>query len=544
MSQLSRRNLIKTGLAGTAAMALGPGRTWANILRRPPDELLLTPYPHPAMPAVTFAYATDPEGNPFRTLPVDHGAIRVPPDMADRRFGVNARWYVEGFGFVWLEADNGGRHFSLDEGANDQLNLNYEFARSRVDRNRGRLARFRNEGATFSAEVNHLHDLSEELLESAARQTAALERAGYADKSLLYALLSAERIELEKARHDIQLQNRTDHVYFGCETRQFVWAKSDPFVETFSEVFNYATVTHYVWDSWYEVFEPVEGKHRWGIKDNIVDWLTENDITIEGRPLFWFHGVVTPDWLKEKSFDELKQYVERHTEALVSHYGDKVSHWEVVNEYHDWANIHHHTPEQITEITRLACEKTHEVNPDIVRIINNCCPFGTYASYRYNSEGPADRPLRTPHQFVRDIVDAGVPFEVVGVQMYFPERDLQEIIRLIERFEEFGKPVHITEIGTTSGPTRGDVLSGKSEIQDHLYEWRRPWDEELQADWLEELYTLFYSKPWIEAINWYDFADFRTFIPNGGLVREDLSKKRSYDRLKNLLGRWERLPEP
>ena len=76
--------------------------------------------------------------------------------------------------------------------------------------------------------------------------------------------------------------------------------------------------------------------------------------------------------------------------------------------------------------------------------------------------------------------------------MYFPERDLQSIIRLVESFEQFGKPVQITEIGTTSG-------GGDYEPEHDLYEWRRPWDEDLQADWLEELYTLFYSKPWIEA---------------------------------------------
>ncbi|HUF11039.1 MAG TPA: endo-1,4-beta-xylanase [Rhodothermales bacterium] len=539
---LSRRNLLKSGLAGTASLALTPLSGWASFIPRRDDGLRFEPFPHPGMPELKFAYATDPDGNPFRTLGVEQGRIGTPSDLS-QRFGVNARWYVEGFGFVWLEADNDGRHFSLSEPQERSLNLNFEFARTRVRINSERMARFGAAGTSFSTEVRHLHALSQQLLEDAAKATAA-GQAGLADKSLLYALWAAERLELENAHHAISGQQRSDHVYFGCETRQYIWAKSEPFVDRFTDVFNYATVTHYVWDSWYEVFEPEEGKHRWGIKDNIVDWLTENNVTIEGRPLFWFHGVVTPDWLKNKSFDELKGYVDRHTEALVGHYGDRISHWEVVNEYHDWANIHNHTPEQITEITRQACEKTHEVNPDIVRIINNCCPFGNYVSYRYNSEGPADRPLRTPHQFVRDIVDAGVPFEVVGVQMYFPQRDLQQIIRLVERFEQFGKPVQITEIGATSGPTTETVRAGDMKLQDHLYDWRRPWDEDLQADWLEELYTLFYSKPWIEAINWYDFADFRTFIRNGGLVREDLSTKQSYDRLHNLLGRWNRLPSP
>ncbi|MCI0699193.1 twin-arginine translocation signal domain-containing protein [candidate division KSB1 bacterium] len=48
--------------------------------------------------------------------------------------------------------------------------------------------------------------------------------------------------------------------------------------------------------------------------------------------------------------------------------------------------------------------------------------------------------------------------------------------------------------------------------------------------------------PNIKAINWYDFSDFRPYIVNGGLVREDCSTKLSFQRLKNLLASWKRLP--
>ena len=540
---MNRRQLLKTGVAALTLPALGFGGPF--VAARRDEPLAFQGYPHPLMPEFDFAYAADADGDPFRTLPVSRGRIGVPDGMGERPFGVNARWFVEGFGHVWLEADNGGRYYSREDVAGGRLmNLNLEFARSRVARNVDALDRYRAAGTEFSAEVRHLHDLARDVLETAERRTDPEQAGDLANTALRYALWAAEKIELEHARAEIDRRQRQDTVYFGCETRQYVWVKSETFVERFVEAFNYATVTHYVWDSWYEVFEPREGVHRWGIKDNIVDWLLEHDITVEGRPLLWFHPWVTPDWLRDKSYDELKAYAERHVEALVGHYGDRVSHWEVVNEYHDWANIHRHTPEQITEITRLACEKTREVNPDIVRLINNCCPFGTYAAYGHDSAGEAPRPLRTPRQFVADLIAADVPFEVVGVQVYFPERDLQDIVRLVERFAAFGKPVHITEIGATSGPTRAEIISGQMEMPGPVYDWHRPWDTDLQADWLEQVYTIFYSKPYIEGINWYDFADFRTFIPNGGLVREDTTPKPSYERLRALLGRWDRLPTP
>jgi GH35 family endo-1,4-beta-xylanase len=484
-------------------------------------------------------------GDPFRSpMNVNGQGVVAPESMAGRPFAVNARWFVEGFGNVWLEADNAGRLFGGDDFSRTvgPLNLNVEFARTRVHRNEERMAACRQGGTSFSKEVIGLQNLAAELLEDAARREGS-DAAGYADKSLFYSLWAGEKTELEKARQDIERSKRVDEFFFGCETRQYVWAKSKTMTERFEELFNYATVTHYLDDSWYEVFEPREGVHRWGIKDNIVDWLEESDITIEGRPLLWFHPSVMPDWLETKNFDQVKDYVERHVEAVVGHYGNRINHWEVVNEYHDWANVHNHTPDQITDIVRLACERTREVNPDVVRIINNCCPFAGYAAYGRSASGPVDRALRSPRKFVADLMEAEVPFEVVGVQMYFPQRSLSDIVRLVDRFEEFGKPVHITEIGASSGLTRQDIISEGRDVPGAPYDWHRPWDEDLQADWLEETFTIFYSKPYIHGISWYDFADFRTFIPNGGLVKVDGTRKRSFERLRDLLASWGRLPK-
>lgn len=542
MKKLSRRDALKTGLLGAGGLALAG---WRSVYARTADPLVFRPYPHPLMPSLELAYAADANGDPFVTLPVEQGGIRVSPEAVSRPFGVNAKWFVEGFGHVWLEADNGGAMFSPGDLDGRTLNLNVEFARTRVARNAARIDRYRQEGTAFSAEVTGLHNLAQELLEDAAQRQG--DDAGMrANQSLLYGLWAGEKIELEHAQAQLRRTNNRqgEEFYFGCETRHYVWAKSIDVEQRFVEAFNYATITHYVYDTWYEVFEPREGVYRWGIKDNIVDWLQEHDVTLEGRPLLWFHPWVTPDWLAEKNFAELKDYTARHVEAVVGHYGDKINHWEVVNEYHDWANVHRLEPDQITDIVRLACEKTSAVNPNAHRIINNCCPFGEYASYGYDASGKAPRPLRTPRAFVEDLIEAEVPFEAVGVQMYYPERSLADIVRHVERFAAFGKPVYITEIGASSGPSRKDILLGDAEIPAAPYDWHRPWDEDLQADWLEQMYTVLFSKPYIHNISWYDFADIRTFIPGGGLIHENGAPKPSFERLKGLLDQWGRRPQP
>jgi GH35 family endo-1,4-beta-xylanase len=450
---------------------------------------------------------------------------------------------VENFGFIMLGADNGGDYYSLKD-VNKNLNLNYEFAKTRVIRNADVKNKYEKSGTKFSPEVQHLTSLSNELLESAKKnQSDAQKCAQISDKALEYALWAGEKIELERAASEIQRINRKDNFHFGCESRQMIWAKSEEFTKRFPELFNFATVTHYVWDSWYELFEPTEGRYNWGVKDDIVDFLVKSNIEIEGRPLFWFHPTVTPDWLKTKNYDELKQYMEKHIYDLVTHYKDNVLSWEVFNEYHDWANIFNHSREQTIELTRLAFEKTKEVNPKVVRILNNCCPWAEYAAMGRMARMDAARPLRSPRKFIEDLVNNGVDFDVLGIQIYFPRRDLSDIVRLLERLEKFNKPIYITELGASSGYSVEHIIDGQTKISNDPYEWHRRWDEELQADWLEQVYSIYYSRPSIKAVNWYDFTDFRPFIVNGGLAREDVSPKLSFFRLKELLTSWNRLPE-
>ena len=62
----------------------------------------------------------------------------------------------------------------------------------------------------------------------------------------------------------------------------------------------------------------------------------------------------------------------------------------------------------------------------------------------------------------------------------------------------------------------------------------------IQADWIEQLYTIAFGKPYIVALTWWDFPD-PTFVPHGGLLRKDMTPKEGYRRLLNLLSQWRQL---
>jgi GH35 family endo-1,4-beta-xylanase len=546
MHLLNRRSFLRAG--ATAAAVAGAGPLLAHVsplIAGTSRDLLFRPFPVQGAPDPDFVYAADEAEEPFRSpIRFTQEGIVVPEEFGERRFSVHTRWYVRDFGYVWLGADNAGELYTRSALATGKtLNLNLEFARSRVARNRAVRMRYERDGTVFSPEVTGLAEASEELLATALKQDNAGEQtARFADRALTHAMWAGEKLELERAKDVIARRKRADTVWFGCETRQFVWAKSEDTIARFIELFTFATITHYVWDTWYELFEPQEGYYNWGIKDNIVNRLSRHGITFQGRPIYWPHPSVTPDWLLSKDFDGVKRYLVNHARELVSHYGDRMLQWEVVNEMHDWANVHYFSPDQITDLVRLACDTTRATNPRVVKIINNCCPFAEYVARGRQSRADARRPLRSPRKFIQDLTEARVDFDVLGIQIYFPQRDLSDIVRLLERLEVFNKPIYITELGASSNllaPTDTGSVTGNPR---EPFAWHRHWDEELQADWVEQVYTIYFSRPSIRAINWYDFADFRPFIVNGGLVREDATPKQSYHRLKQLLNSWNALP--
>jgi GH35 family endo-1,4-beta-xylanase len=113
-----------------------------------------------------------------------------------------------------------------------------------------------------------------------------------------------------------------------------------------------------------------------------------------------------------------------------------------------------------------------------------------------------------------------------------------EINRQLDRYSKLGKPIHITELGVSSATTRDE----KSYLKAPEGLWHAPWSEKVQADWVEQFYTLCYSKPYIQAITWWDFADRGNFWPHGGLLQADMTPKEAYHRLANLIKEWKSRP--
>jgi endo-1,4-beta-xylanase len=558
MSTINRRSFMKQSALSGASVAL----TWEDSSATPiilteskaerstaAGELVFRPYfipPGPKPRGFEGSYVTDSNWNAFYTgIAADAQGVRIFDTKGKKKFGINVRWDVEPFGYLYLTADRGGEFYELPPaGRSTTLNMNFELAESRVARNRKRVNLFQQQGWKPSRETQALTDLSEGYLEDARKALPDNEScAQLAQKSLLYALWASEKMELEKAQFDIRRRGYRPAFFFGCDARAYFQMNVQLFLSRFTELFNYATITHYLEGGFIDDFEPTPGQERFALRTALFNDLRARNITVEGRPILYFYRTTTPEWLKQMKYSELLKFVEKHARSLVSHYGDGMHAWEVVNELHDWSNECQLNHEQTIEVTRLACEVARDTNPKVLRLINNCCLFGDYVQRRKWGELEAKYPQRTPFQFVRQLIEAGVDFNITGIQLYFPDRDLADIALIVEKFASLGKPMYVTEIGVSSGPTKLSVESGRLEMPTGLYAWHRPWDENLQAEWMEDLYTLAYSKPYIHAISWYDFVDPYSWVPNGGLLASaDGTRKEAFHRLAKLQEQWKRLP--
>jgi GH35 family endo-1,4-beta-xylanase len=174
---------------------------------------------------------------------------------------------------------------------------------------------------------------------------------------------------------------------------------------------------------------------------------------------------------------------------------------------------------------------TRVADPTACRVVNACTTWAEYAQKEHAVGGAQSW---TPISYYKSLEEARVPYEAIGLQLYNPMRDMLEIERQIERFFVFGKPVHITELGVSSSstPDHRSQMAPSSEV------WHgTAWTEQVQADWVEQYYTICYSKPEIDAVIWWNFTDPSLFS-NAGLVTDDLRPKEAYNRLLKLVQNW------
>jgi len=376
----------------------------------------------------------------------------------------------------------------------------------------------------FSVECTTHRDACREFLVIAGKKPD--KAAHFHMQALSHALWAGEYAIVEQARQIIPQRPKKDGFLFGCNA--FAYSGDTDYAKYFREVLNFGTLPFYL-----KHLEPEEGKPKYERIDKILEWCQRVGITPKGHPLWWGHEAGIPEWLEGATWEEAQKHCERVVSRSVERYRDSIQIWDVINEAHDWGNGLNLTHEQEVEITRICCDVTRATNPNATMIVNNCVPFGENAADGRVHLGPVYDSVFTPLAYLDALMEAGVEFDVVGVQIYFPARDMLSISKLLDEYARFGKPIHITELGVRCAVEDSPGGGESEQLRRTHGDWHYPWCEKIQADWMEWFYTMCYARPEITAITWWDFKD-PAFIPTSGFLRDDETPRESFFRLKAL----------
>jgi len=446
-------------------------------------------------------------------------------DSSGEPAGLHVLYRVDDFGEVVLNT------LPLP-GRDDPYNLTLELIRSKLAQIYDRRNAWSTSGFSPSRKLGEEVERSRNLLEKAEKlqTTNPIRCATLAEKALTRILWAAEGLAVEAGRHGVEAKisdGSSKQMLLGANF--FGFNSDDEYNRQFAELFNYATLPFY-WRS----FEPEPGAEQWHGIHAMLDWLRENGIKAKGHPLVWFHEPCYPVWAHRDSFMGLRRLNADRVSRVVSGCKGRVPFWDVINEAHgvDHANMFGLSNDQLVEMTGAAVQAAREADPNAGTVINVCAPFGEYAA------GAKDK--WCPLGYLAGCVDKRIEFDAIGVQCYFGSgwaycRDLLEISARLDRYGAFGKPVHVTEIGCPSSARRDpDHQLGSATVAD-AGQWHGNWCEALQAEWAEKLYTIACSKPFVEAVTWWDLSDSpQHFFTHSGLLRSDFSPKPAYHRLLEL----------
>jgi len=475
---------------------------------------------------------------PFETA---SGQVRFTPP-SDKSFRICMPLTVPGFGQVFVYADDSGPGYTAHSLSRaNPLVLNYTFARDRMATVRRVEADCKQLGVDISPETQQRIDAAQASLtraEAAGADRKTQVRASM--ESLHDSLWAGEMLVMARARTAITRRLPRKGFLFGCNG--FGLASGYPeTLNQFVALFNYTTIP--IYEGW---VEPEKGHPDYSLFEAALNTLMGTTIVPKGHPGIWLEPENTPKWLQNISYDETKQYCLEHVRQAISRYRHCVHIWDVVNEAHVQPEtdrgMRGFTREENVDLTVSALRTAHEADPTCFRIVNLT---GTWADY-YMGEHPAGtqwqrRPApwqQSPYDYLSMLRDAEAGYEAIGLQYYHSGRDMLEWERDLESFNHFGKPIHITEMGFPCSiapfPGQEKYAFWGGGNGGEAMTWHNEFTETVQADWVESVYTIAYSKPWVEAISYWDFNG----KGHDGFVTTEGKPRESYHRLKSLLAKW------
>ena len=280
---------------------------------------------------------------------------------------------------------------------------------------------------------------------------------------------------------------------------------------------------------------PGEHAYDWADWDAWVQWAKAKGLPLLGGPLLHFSPIDVPDWLYiwAHDYDTLRELIYEHVERVVKRYKGAIPVWNVASGLH----INDHftfTFDQLMDLTRMTVMLVKKLHPASRVMVEIAEPFGEYFAENQRSIPPMT--------YVDLMVQSGIQFDALSLKLATGQatpghftRDVMQISNLIEQFGVFGKPLHLTLAAPSHRVT--DVMiadpRSKQPVDAEAGHWRKPWSEAMQSHWLEAVFQIGLSKPYVESIAWQELLDHQQIdLPMSGLLSEDRQPKPALARVR------------
>ena len=466
-----------------------------------------------------------PESVPIAGEIVFTNGLLVVNRADDHAIGVGLMWDAGPLGSFYLET-------TRLQHREEPYILNLELARARLMK----IIQKREDWNLFDfPRIERLQQLFQDaqslLVEALSRQDNPAEASVYADQALEAALDMSEQLATFHA--DLLLNRRrasgpyVRHM-FGCRVDPTI--QNEKYREIVLNSFDYVVLPM----PW-KLIQPNEQDFNTQQLDEWVELLSRKRIPIIAGPLLHLREQDVPDWMYiwENDFDTMRDLCLEYVQKVVYRYRKAVSVWNVVSGLGS-STLFPMSFEQCIEFTRLLVAQVKNVMPGARTLVSIAQPFGEHLQ-RSTTGAP-------PLLYAEMISQSGINFEGFGIELELGvpvpgmyTRDLFQYSCLLDRFSAFGKPVFITALGVPSRATAdpADRSEGKLDPS-QAGRWLRPWDPQLQSEWLESFYKLAFSKPFVESIAWANVADVNHTLPGGGLLDDMLQTKPSYQKLQDI----------
>lgn len=316
--------------------------------------------------------------------------------------------------------------------------------------------------------------------------------------------------------------------------------KNARYKEIMSSFGNMATLPFY-WDA----TEPTKGKVRYDKDSEKIYRRPPIDLCmefcekhgIEPREHALAYEGFFPKWLYDASVDEIKKELERRYSEISERYADKIRTIEVTNEmcWEKGRTAFYDDPDYIEWCFKLA----DKYFPNNQLVINEW----TNMSWRDNA-----RVTDSYYAYIEATMLKGARIDAIGMQYHIfqkPESEYERTRRYYDPeylykemnlYSNFGKPLHVTEVTVPA-------YSNDAE------------NEEIQAELIKNLFTVWFSHPGVEQIIYWNMIDGYAHLwdPSpekikasqgdmtlgenvyyGGLLRFDMTPKPAYYAIKNL----------